>query len=120
MIHMVDFNYLILSPGAKALKEVDNQIEVILNNETTLKGDIVILAIGVTPDTAFLKDTGIDLGPRGNIIVNDKMHSNLCLMNHINNYLQLYSYLCFSLMPRMAKKRPIDICQWKRPLGMLF
>lgn len=66
-----------LNDGVKAFKEVDNQIEVVLSSETNLKGDIVILAIGVTPDTAFLKDTSIDLGPRGHIVVNDKMQTNM-------------------------------------------
>ena len=49
----------------------------ILNSETKLNADIVILAIGVAPDTAFLKDTGLDFGPRGHMIVNEKMQTNI-------------------------------------------
>lgn len=68
---------LMLNDGVKAFNEVGNQVEVVLNSDTKLKADIVILAIGVAPDTAFLKDTGLEFGPRGHIIVDDKMQTNL-------------------------------------------
>lgn len=68
---------LMLNDGVKAFNETGNQVEVVLNSDTKLKADIVILAIGVAPDTAFLKGTGIEFGPRGHIIVNDRMQTNL-------------------------------------------
>jgi len=68
---------LILNDGVKSFSEIGNQVEVILSSETKLKADIVILAIGVTPDTAFLKDTELEFGPRGHIVVNDKMQTNI-------------------------------------------
>lgn len=68
---------LILNDGVKAFTEVGNQVEVMLGSETKLKADIIILAIGVAPDTAFLKDTGLEFGPRGHLIVNDKMQTNI-------------------------------------------
>jgi CoA-disulfide reductase len=67
---------LMLNDGVKAFNETGNQVEVVLNSDTKLKADVVILAIGVAPDTAFLKETGIEFGPRGHIIVNDKMQTN--------------------------------------------
>lgn len=68
---------LILNDGVKAFNETGDQVEVVLNSETKVKADLVILAIGVAPDTAFLKDSGLELGPRGHIIVNDKMQTNI-------------------------------------------
>ncbi|MDF2533655.1 MAG: NAD(FAD)-dependent dehydrogenase [Clostridia bacterium] len=65
-----------LNDGVKAFNETRNQVEVVLNSDTRLKADVVILAIRVAPDTAFLKETGIEFGPRGHIIVNDKMQTN--------------------------------------------
>jgi len=38
---------------------------------------MVILAIGVTPDTGFLKSSGIKLGPKGHISVNENMQTSL-------------------------------------------
>lgn len=66
-----------LQDGVKGFKEVGNQVEVELSSGTKLNADIVILAIGVAPDTNFLKDTGLEFGPRGHIKVNDKMETNL-------------------------------------------
>lgn len=68
---------LILNDGVKSFNEIGDGLEVVLSSETKLKADIVILAIGVTPDTAFLKDTGLEFGPRGHIVVNDKMQTNI-------------------------------------------
>lgn len=68
---------LILNDGVKAFKDNESNIEVTLNSDTKVTADLVILAIGVTPDTAFLKDSGIKLGNRGHIIVNEKMQTNM-------------------------------------------
>ena len=37
--------------------------------------DMVILSIGVRPDTGFLKDSGVELGTRGEILVNEYMET---------------------------------------------
>lgn len=66
-----------MDDGVKAFNEINNGIEVVLNSGKNLNADIVILAIGVTPDTAFLIDSGIKLGDRGHIIVNDRMQTNI-------------------------------------------
>lgn len=49
--------------------------EVILGDGTAVKADMVILSIGVRPATRFLKDSGIALGKRGEILVNDYMET---------------------------------------------
>ena len=66
-----------LGDGVKSFEEVGNQVQVTLNSDTKINADIVILAIGVSPDTAFIKDSGIEFGPRGHIIVNEKMETNI-------------------------------------------
>jgi len=67
---------LILGDGVKSFEDVDSQVQVTLSSEKRVKADLVILAIGVAPDTAFLKESGIEVGPRGHIIVNEKMETN--------------------------------------------
>ncbi|AZV57815.1 DsrE/DsrF/DrsH-like family protein [Clostridium sp. AWRP] len=66
---------IVLNDGVKEFKEDGTGVNVILNSGKTLYSDIVILAIGVKPDTAFLKESGIEFGPKGHIIVNDKMET---------------------------------------------
>lgn len=68
---------LILNDGVKAFKDMGPSIEVILNSDKAIASDLVILAIGVTPDTGFLKDSGINLGSKGHILVNERMETNL-------------------------------------------
>ncbi|MHB1128116.1 MAG: CoA-disulfide reductase [Bacillota bacterium] len=67
---------LILGDGVKSFAEAENHVEVTLNSSTKLVADFVVLAIGVVPDTAFLKETELELGPRGHIVVNEKMETN--------------------------------------------
>ena len=67
---------LILNDGVKAFKDNDKTVDVTLASGTTLTAEIVILAIGVVPDTNFIKDSGIRLGVKGHILVNDKMQTN--------------------------------------------
>ncbi|MGC7871319.1 DsrE/DsrF/DrsH-like family protein [Desulfosporosinus sp. SYSU MS00001] len=68
---------LILADGVKAFKEVGSQIEVTLNSTKVVSADLVILAIGVAPDTSFLKDSSIELGPKGHIVVDGRMETNV-------------------------------------------
>lgn len=68
---------LVLDNGVERFEEKESQIEVTLKNGESVTAEMVILAIGVAPDTAFLKDSGLEFGPRGHIVVNDKMQTNM-------------------------------------------
>ena len=68
---------LILGNGVNSFEEKDGRISITLGNERVLETDMVILSIGVLPDTAFLKDTGIKMGERGHIIVDEYMKTNI-------------------------------------------
>lgn len=68
---------LILNDGVKAFHDYANQVEVTLQSDTKLVTDLVILAIGVTPDTGFLKESGLEFGPRGHILVNERLQTNI-------------------------------------------
>ncbi|MDR0267784.1 MAG: FAD-dependent oxidoreductase [Paenibacillus sp.] len=68
---------LIFSDMVQSFSENGDQIEVHLASGMMVKSEMVLLAIGVTPDTAFLKDSGLEFGPRGHILVNEKMETNL-------------------------------------------
>ena len=68
---------LILNDGVKSFKDNEDSVEVTLSSNAKLTADLVILAIGVTPDTGFLKDSGIKLGIKGHILVNEQMETNI-------------------------------------------
>lgn len=67
---------IILKDRVEAFNDIEDKIKVTLNSGKELSGDIVISAIGVMPDTEFLKDTGIELGERGHILVDNNMKTN--------------------------------------------
>lgn len=46
--------------------------KVLLESGKVVETDLVILSLGVAPDTAMLKDSGLELAKTGHIIVNDK------------------------------------------------
>jgi len=66
-----------LHDGVLAFHEGEGGIEVELSSGRREAVDLIILAIGVRPDTAFLQDTGIELGQRGHIIVDEHMRTNM-------------------------------------------
>lgn len=68
---------LILKDGITAFREIETGIEVHLKSGNTLSADLVILAMGVRPDTSFLLSSGIELGERGHILVNDHMETSV-------------------------------------------
>lgn len=68
---------IILNSKVTAFEDVENSINVVLEDERIINVDMVISAIGVMPDTGFIKDSGIALGERGHIIVDEHMKTNM-------------------------------------------
>lgn len=68
---------LFLGDGVKTFEETESGVNVYLASGKMLTADMVILAIGVTPDTAFLQNSGIVLGPKGHILVNERLQTNI-------------------------------------------
>lgn len=58
-------------------KEEKDGVKVILDSKKIIESDMVILSIGVIPDTKFLNNSGIALGERGHILVNDSLETNI-------------------------------------------
>lgn len=66
---------LLLSQSVSEFEDHGDLIEVRTASGIALSAEMVILAIGVSPDTGFLKGSGIELGPKGHIIVNDRLET---------------------------------------------
>ncbi|SHI81216.1 CoA-disulfide reductase [Lutispora thermophila] len=47
----------------------------ILHNGMEIPADMIIMSVGVSPETEFLKNSGIELGERGEILVNEYMET---------------------------------------------
>lgn len=66
---------LILNDGVKEFKS--NGKKVVLNSGKEIDTDLIILSIGVRPETAIAKDAGINVNERGGIIVDDHMKTSV-------------------------------------------
>ncbi len=59
------------------LQSRDGGVDVVLQGEEPLHADMVVLAIGVTPDTTLAREAGLELGLKGSIVVNDRMETSI-------------------------------------------
>ena len=62
---------LYLNTIVKSLQTSSDKTKLITDTEE-VEADLVILAAGVRPNTSFLKDTGIEMLPNGEIVIDDE------------------------------------------------
>lgn len=68
---------LSLGYTVEGFKEENDGVTVMLKDSPTLHADIVILAIGIVPDTHLAKTAGLELGIKGSILTNDRMETSV-------------------------------------------
>ena len=68
---------LMTSEKVVEFQEDGNEIIIKLESGKTVTTDMVILSIGVSPDTKFLQNSGVNLGERGHILVNENLETNV-------------------------------------------
>ena len=67
---------LVLADGAASFEQAaDGSLEVHTQSGRLFPADIVVLGIGVRPETALAKEAGLEIGERGGIRVNDHMRT---------------------------------------------
>ena len=57
--------------------EEKEQLQVLLKDDEPISTDMVLMAIGVSPETTLAKKAGLELGIKGAIVVNDKMETSV-------------------------------------------
>lgn len=68
---------LALGSTVEGFTPTNRGVEVLRKDEPSLQADMVVLAIGVTPDTALAKSAGLALGIKDSILVNDRMETSV-------------------------------------------
>lgn len=66
---------LLLGSGAAGFEEKDGGIFTRLDNAPGVQADMVVLAIGVAPDSHLARAAGLELGAKGSIAVNERMQT---------------------------------------------
>lgn len=68
---------LALGHTVEGFEEKNGGVDVLLKDEAPLHADMVLLAIGVSPDTHLAQEAGLELGIKGSIVVNDRMETSV-------------------------------------------
>ena len=84
---------LALGRTVEGFEERGGGVDILLNDERPLHADMVVLAIGVTPDTALARDAGLKLGLKGSIVVNDRMETSVPDIYAVGDAVQVKHYV---------------------------
>lgn len=57
----------------QGFQEMDGQFYTLVKDSAPIPSDLVLLAIGVTPESDLAREAGLTLGAKGAIVVNDHM-----------------------------------------------
>lgn len=82
---------LILNDGVKEFK--DQGTTIILESGKVETADMIILAIGVQPETQLAKDSGLELGVRGTIKVNEKLQTSDPSIYAVGDAIEVKDYI---------------------------
>lgn len=61
--------------SVQGFEKAEKGVDVLIKGEEPINADMVLLAIGVTPDSTLAKNAGLDLGIKDSIVVNDRMET---------------------------------------------
>lgn len=84
---------LLLGHSVEGFSEADGGVNVLLKGEEPLHADMVVLAIGVTPDTRLAKDAGLELGLKDSIAVNDRMETSIPDIYAVGDAVRVKQYI---------------------------
>ena len=84
---------LALGHSVAGFAEKNGGIDVLLKDSAPLHADLVVLAIGVTPESQLAKDAGLALGMKGSILVNDRMETSVPDIYAVGDAVQVKHYV---------------------------
>ena len=77
----------------EGFEEKDGGVDVLLKDEAPIHAAMVVLAIGVTPDSSLAKEAGLELGIKGSIVVNDRMETSVPDIYAVGDAVQVKHYV---------------------------
>ena len=84
---------LALGHSVAGFEEKNGGIQVLLKDSAPLHADLVVLAIGVTPESQLAKEAGLALGMKGSILVNDRMETSVPDIYAVGDAVQVKHYV---------------------------
>lgn len=84
---------LALGHSVAGFAEKNGGIQVLLKDNPPLQADLVVLAIGVTPESGLAREAGLALGMKGSILVNDRMETSAPDIYAVGDAVQVKHYV---------------------------
>lgn len=82
-----------LNTTALGFEECGEQVKTLIKDGEPIISDMVIMAIGVTPNTAIAEAAGLKLGISGSIIVNERMQTSIPDIYAVGDAVQIKNYV---------------------------
>ncbi len=70
-----------------------DSLDVLLKDEEPINTDMVLMAVGVSPDSALAKTAGLELGIKGSIVVNEHMESSVKDIYAVGDAVEVKHYI---------------------------
>ena len=84
---------LALGYSVEGFEEKNGGIDVLLKDREPIHADMVVLAIGVTPESTLAREAGLALGMKGSILVNDRMETSTADIYAVGDAVQVKNYV---------------------------
>ncbi len=84
---------LMLDTMVENFADDDFGLDIKLKNSSALRTDMVVMAIGVSPETTLAKDAGLETGIKGSIVVNDKMETSVPDIYAVGDAVQIKNFV---------------------------
>lgn len=82
-----------LSDGVDHFETNGDVTKVYLKSGDIIESDMVMLSIGIKPQTELAKAAGLEMNPRGGIIVNDKMETSVADIYAIGDAIEVVDFI---------------------------
>ena len=84
---------LALGYSVEGFRDREGGVDVLLKDGGPIHADMVVLAIGVTPESSLAKNAGLALGMKGSILVNDRMETSVPDIYAVGDAVQVKHYV---------------------------
>ena len=84
---------LALGYSVEGFEEKNGGMDVLLKDREPIHADMVVLAIGVTPESTLAREAGLSLGMKGSILVNDRMETSTADIYAVGDAVQVKNYV---------------------------
>lgn len=82
-----------LGSSVAGFQDDGSSITTLLDGEGGIEADMVLLAIGVTPDSKLAQDAGLETGVKGSIVVNDRMETSVSDIYAVGDAVQVRHFV---------------------------